>query len=418
MSTPEKRKFRDLGNEIEAFLGEMRRCNYSDVTVEHYRYHFRALKTCAAKHEIDFIGDHLVRIFLIENGMDPDAGAVDLSTRRKWRRRVAMTLHHFVQHGEIPLQLSRRATYPGAWERTFAEFGRFCKIELELSDATIRSRNSFLHDFIPFVTSYGILTPRDLTTEIIKKYCTDRLLRPSIWSRSVASRMAVSGRSFMKYLLRKENGNPDWGSIMPKIKHARVSTLPYIWSVDDIRKLLSAVDRGSPVGKRDFAMLMLASSTGMRNGDIRTLQIDDIHWEDSCIRFTQNKTKNEQVLPLPEDAGASLIDYLRNGRPSTTWREIFVRHRPPFAPLSAICSRKIVQRYCRQVGIRPPSRRGIGLHAFRHTIASRLMEADVEFETISGILGHASLDTTKQYTRVDIDALRKAALDSEEESHD
>lgn len=418
MSTSVKRRFSCLQEEIEGFYAEMRRCDYAEKSIDRYRVNFRALQACAEKHGIDAIGERLVRVFLEENGMDPDAGAVDLSSRKKWRRRVAMSLHHFVLHGEIPRLLPRRATYPGDWERVYVEFGKFCVTELELSTTTAANKCSFLTDFIQFMASRNILSPSGLSCENIKAYCTECLSRQDARSQKTRAHMASSARSFMKYLLRRENGAPEWESLVPRIKHAHVNTLPYIWNEEDINSLLNAVDRRSPIGKRDFALLTLASRTGMRNADIRSLRIDDICWDESTIRFFQQKTGNEQVLPLTDVIGSALIEYFRDGRPKTTWREVFVRHRPPFAPLSSLCIQRIVQQYCRDIGIRPISRRGIGLHAFRHTVASRMVNAGVEFETISGILGHASLDTTKQYARIDIEALRATALDPEEADHD
>lgn len=418
MSTLKTKTHGCLREEIEAFYVELRRCGYREKSIEKYYYNFSPLQACARKHGIDAIGENLVHIFLSENGIDPDAGADDRSQKNKWRRRVAMALHHFIVHGEIPLRLARKTVYPGDWERVRISFTEFCKAELELSAATIRNRRFFLRDFALFMKAQRILSPRDLNSQVIKKYCGERLLAVNIRTQKTRANMAVSARSFMTYLLRRENGNPEWVSLVPRIEHAHVNTLPYIWTEEDIKSMLHSVDRKTSIGKRDFAILMLASRTGMRNSDICALRIDDIHWDDSSIRFFQKKTGYEQILPLTNPVGTALLEYFRDGRPYTKERRIFVRHQPRFAPLCSGYVLLIVQKYCRKLGIQPVSRRGIGMHAFRHTVASRMVEAGVDFETISGILGHTSLDTTKQYTRIDIDALRTAALDPEEAGND
>jgi integrase len=120
------------------------------------------------------------------------------------------------------------------------------------------------------------------------------------------------------------------------------------------------------------------------------------------------------VLPLTEEIGEALIAYLRHGRPPTTRREVFLRHLAPFEPFGQDDNLyHVVATYRRRAGIAPAKEAQKGLHSLRHTLATRLLQAGVPLETVAGVLGHASPDSTRLYTRVDLTALRSAALDLE-----
>jgi integrase len=119
-------------------------------------------------------------------------------------------------------------------------------------------------------------------------------------------------------------------------------------------------------------------------------------------------------LPLSDEIGEALIDYLRNARPPTECRQVFIRANAPFIPFSATDNLyDILDKYRRLAGVQLPARSRRGFHSLRHTVASRLLSCGVPLADIGSILGHQSLDATRVYTSIDIDALRNAALDVE-----
>ena len=135
------------------------------------------------------------------------------------------------------------------------------------------------------------------------------------------------------------------------------------------------------------------------------------------IEFPQSKTGVSLTLPLIPAVGEAIIDYLRHGRPPTQHREVFLRLHAPFDPLWTQSLWHIVAFYRRRAGVRGPRNGGAGLHSLRHTLATRLLRAGVPLETISQVLGHVSSESTRVYTKVDLDALRGVALDPEEVGH-
>ncbi len=161
--------------------------------------------------------------------------------------------------------------------------------------------------------------------------------------------------------------------------------------------------------------LLLAARLGIRVSDIRTLCLEHLLWDQTRIEKKQVKGGGALSLPLTNEIGNAIIDYLQYGRPSTTHREVFLRAHAPFEPFG--CNNNlyyIITTYRRRAGITLPVQNRCGMHSLRHTVASRLLEAGVALESISSILGHLSKETTRLYTKIDIKTLRTVALNPEE----
>jgi len=185
---------------------------------------------------------------------------------------------------------------------------------------------------------------------------------------------------------------------------------PQVLEDETVDRLLAAVDRASPMGKRDLAMLLLAARYGLRSADIRGLRFDHIHWREQRIVLVQSKTQRRLELPLLADVDHALVSYIREGRPSCSAREIFVRHVTPITPLARRNSLwSVMHRALRAARIEiPMGERGFRL--LRHCAATRMLRRRVPFETISDILGHGSVDATRRYAQVDLAGLRSVAL--------
>jgi integrase len=167
------------------------------------------------------------------------------------------------------------------------------------------------------------------------------------------------------------------------------------------------------LGKRDYAILLLAIRLGLRSGDIRLLRLDNIRWDEACIDIVQQKTKRPLRLPMSNDIGDAIADYLRHGRPKASRREVFLRGIAPFVPLTSTALSHVVEKYRRKAGLSASP--GYSMHSLRHTVATQLMAHGVPHETISGLLGHVYPDTTRRYLRTDISTLRTVGLDPDEE---
>lgn len=186
------------------------------------------------------------------------------------------------------------------------------------------------------------------------------------------------------------------------------------FSSEDMGKILSQPDTSTPSGKRDYAVLILASVTGMRAIDIANLKLADIQWKEMTIRFIQHKTGNGVSLPLNYKAAFAVSNYILNGRPEADSSYVFLTESKPFYKLSDKSSiANILNKYAKQAGIEKLPRDGKSFHAFRRNMGIWLLDTSSDPELISQILGHQSRDVLKRYLPLTTSKLRICALDFE-----
>jgi site-specific recombinase XerD len=190
--------------------------------------------------------------------------------------------------------------------------------------------------------------------------------------------------------------------------------IPSAYTPEEVEALLNAVDRASPIGKRDYAILLLAARLGLRVSDIRTLTFDNIDWVSNQIRFEQCKTERDLALPLSEEIGWAIIEYIKNARPKTECKCVFVRHRPPYEAFGTNNNfAYMIGKYFTRAGIIVPHNKHHGMHSLRHSLASNLLADGTPMPVISEILGHADTTTTSGYMKIDVSQLRCCALDAD-----
>ena len=177
---------------------------------------------------------------------------------------------------------------------------------------------------------------------------------------------------------------------------------------DQVRTLIDSVDTTHPSGMRDKAILLLLATLGLRNAEVRRLELSHVAWRAGEIRLPQTKSCRERVLPMPQELGAALADYVLHGRPVIDAPQVFLRHKAPLGPLtssSAVVA--IVALHLRRAGLTPATR---GAHLLRHSLATRMVNVGVPIKTIADVLGHGSIDTTAIYTKVGTTQLATVAL--------
>jgi integrase len=223
---------------------------------------------------------------------------------------------------------------------------------------------------------------------------------------------------FLQYLFMRGILLRDLSAELPTFRLASNAKVPSVWEPELVKQLLAEVDRSSPKGRRDYAILLLAARLGLRLGDIKVLTLDHLHWSTSTIEIVQSKTGEPLVLPLIEEVGAAIIDYLQAGRPPVDHRHLFTNLTPPFDPICQNDRLYRVVAYWRDLaGIKFKVPQRQGLHSLRHTLATRLLGAQTPFPVISAVLGHASPATTFIYAKADVETLRLAAIDPQEVCH-
>ena len=177
-------------------------------------------------------------------------------------------------------------------------------------------------------------------------------------------------------------------------------------------RLVNAIDRGNPCGKRDFAIILLVTRLGIRAGDVRKLKLEDLGWDSNRIEFVQSKTGKNLSLPLLKDVGWTIIDYLEHGRPKSDSPFVFLSHLAPYQLLGENnCFRHIIPR-CRKIaGLSESYQQKLGTHSLRHTLASTLLENNTPLPIIAGVMGHTSSESTATYLKTSDARLRECAID-------
>lgn len=217
-------------------------------------------------------------------------------------------------------------------------------------------------------------------------------------------------RHFFNFLNSRNLTLFSGNELFPVIFTNKRERIPSFYSNEEIRRIVSALDRGTPYGKRDFVIVLLAAELGIRSGDIIRLKISDIHWEHNTIEFVQYKTKNFNQLPLLENIKYALIDYLKNGRPKSDSEYIFIGIKNGGKPLTNTCIHQTVSRYFQKASI-DISKRKHGPHAMRHSLASNMLHNNTPMYVIKEVLGHSNINTTRMYLNIDVDTLREVALE-------
>lgn len=220
-------------------------------------------------------------------------------------------------------------------------------------------------------------------------------------------------RVFLRYLHRERVLTKDLSRAVDPPQKFRLSGLPRSISWADVRRMLETVERRSAVGKRDYAILLLLVTYGLRAREIAALTLDDIDWRNDRLRIPERKAGHSTAYPLSALVGEAIVDYLKNGRPTSSSRNLFFRGMAPIQPIGSAAVSGCAGRYLRKAGIKVPR---AGSHTLRHTCAQRLLDADLSLKSIGDYLGHGSPSSTQIYTKVAIEALRQVALGDGEDA--
>jgi len=214
-------------------------------------------------------------------------------------------------------------------------------------------------------------------------------------------------RTFLRFLITAGVLPSGVDGAVPTVRQWKQAPLPPALSAEDVQRVLASVDETSVAGARDRAVLLLLTRLGLRASDVAALTVDAIDWRNGHLRLAPGKNRRERLLPLPVDVGTALVAVLRS-RPLTAPRGVlFLRARPPIRPLSAGTVTGIAQRALRRADLTVPR---FGAHVFRHTVATQWVQRGISMKTVADLLGHADLETTAIYAKLDVATLATVAL--------
>ena len=329
-------------------LGQLEKLRYSRRSLRRYRTIWQHLIAFSVQENLgneysEELGARFVDAYRIRDGED-------IKPNEGWRRHIVFgvkVLGDFARDGRIERSRTdmQKVKIPPAMKKPLRDYEQYCRDRRHLRPTTLNERIREIAIFLDFLGSRNLETldqmqPADLTAFVTS--------RPHLKPKTV-SRIVSDVRSFLQFLTLQGILERDLSDVLPKIRVPRDATIPSVWDPELVVRLLKVVDRSSPKGKRDYAILLLACRLGLRLGDIRTLTLDNLNWEAATIEITQSKTRAPLCLPLTEEVGEALIDYLKSGRPQTDHREVFLKLNPPFAPFSENTHLYYIVKYWKQL---------------------------------------------------------------------
>jgi len=323
----------------------------------------------------------------------------------RWTPQIACALgRSLIQYLEEQGKLAKEA--PTVAEELVETFREFLGNVRGLAPISVNKHAAVVTELLEFL---DFDKHRDVFHDLKIRKIDEFLVKASRhWGR--VSMMDVTGilRAFLRFLATKDEVEPGLAAKIESPRLYRGERLPRAIPWETVQKLLNSIDRGIPKGKRDFAILLLIATYGLRISEIVTLSLDDISWRDRRIRVPRPKVGNSLDFPLTDEIATALLDYLRNSRPKSQCRRLFLRVRIPIGPLESSAITDVFEAWAMKARIALPGHGGP--HCLRHSLAMHLLRKKTPLKIISDILGHRSAESTGIYLRLEVEDLRDVAL--------
>lgn len=382
--------------------------SYSLSTIGNYRGYWKRIRNFMAsngiKHYSQEVGNQIIYHEF------EDRSIAEFAVGEKHYYNGIKMLSEFVETGKIkaaPRLYKEPFVFNGPIGEIITDFLDYKRIEERLSIIRMHCYQLNLSRFLNYCIEKGICSINDIDLAVIIRFIAelDYKKLPVVTVISIL-------RGFLKYIFEQKILATDYSNKIPKYKTVIQPKLPSTFSKEEIEKLISSVERASSIGKRNYAIIILAARLGLRASDISRLKFENLHWNTCTIEIQQFKTGKELVLPLLPDVGNAIIDYLKYGRAKSEEPYVFLSIRPPcghFASSNIVTH--VVQRAIRKAGIDINGRR-FGPHSLRHSLGFRMLEQSTILPVISEVLGHERTESTKYYLRIDLKSMRQCMLDT------
>ena len=288
-------------------------------------------------------------------------------------------------------------------EELIANFVMHLKNHGGIAESTCASYSRYAREFVE--DQFGV--DGDLDFSLIDHRSISKFIaaRHGRWCTGSQKAASTGLRSFFRYLQLTGVINKELAQSAPTIPIWKLSSVPRVLSENQVKTILGAFDKKKSIELRRYASTMCLAHLGLRACEVSALTLDDIDWKNATICIPSTKTRRDEFMPLPISVARAILDYLRHGRPQTDTRQIFVCHAPPGVPAKPSVIRNAVRIAVERAGLDPH----IGPHAFRHTIATRMLESGATIKQVSDVLRHRTIDTAAIYAKVNLSALREAA---------
>jgi integrase len=396
-----------LSDLVASLDAELQRLGYKDSTMVWYRGCWRRLQRYFAARGVEEFCLDVAMSWVDETcGFFAKERAGTLKENDVYLFRVASMLDSYAVHGAVLRRYSRSVDRLTADEaRVLARFTASLRAAGQ-APSTVRTYTTLAGEFLAFVGTRGGL-PR-LDTRVLDAFVATL----AGYQVKTVEQKICAVRSFLRFASADGLVEAAILGAVPAVRSSRQVRVPAVWAPGEVARILAAIDRGNPCGKRDYAMILLIAALGLRSVDVRRLRFADLDWPGNRLGVVQAKTGQQVHLPLLKDVGWAVIDYIRHGRPACDAPQVFVRHTAPIGPFSDQDHlHQILVKHARVAHVPVSEQRRHGMHSLRHTLATRLMEGGIPIEQIADILGHQSVQSTGVYLTSSLALLQTCALD-------
>jgi integrase/recombinase XerD len=282
-------------------------------------------------------------------------------------------------------------------------YADFLRNEKGLAELSLKVYLPRVEDLLHYLEAeHGIRAVRRLDAAVLRAFLFERAQNRSS---ECVRLLATSLRSFLRFLHAQGDIRTDLTAAIPPVRRWAQPGVPKKLTPAEVEKVLEAPDRGTPTGRRDYAILLLLARFGLRSSEILSLELGDLHWRTGEI-VIRGKGNRQDLLPLPPDVGAAIASYLRLDRGVRPTQRVFLRTIAPRVALTGPASiGHIVRRRMAKAGVERP--RQIAAHLFRHTLASSMLQHGANLREISEVLRHQALMSTEIYAKIDMRALQE-----------
>ena len=383
---------------VQRYAEHLAALGHTPLTVTNYTYNARhfTMWLCQSGLGLADIGDGAIDRFAQHLCRCPGGRSHD-HLSDKYVRYVRLFVRFLVEIGAVPASPPKPARIV---EPRIIEFADWQRRHRGLCEKTIAYQSWILERHLPGlgadVEAYSADLIRKLVIDVSGSH-----------SHSYIRQLSVALRQYLSFLESRGDCRPGLEQAIPAIAEWRLAALPRYLPVTAVERLIDSCDRGSPGGTRDRAILLLLARLGLRAGDIVGMGLNDVEWTDGTLRVC-GKGRREIRLPLPQDAGDAVLDYLTKVRPSVSSDRLFLRVWAPHTPFKGPASvSKVVQFALARAGITDAPTQGANL--LRHSAATAMLRAGASLDAVGSVLRHRSLETTAHYAKVDLPMLRRIA---------
>lgn len=391
------------GHVIESFLQMLVTQGYADDSIAAYRKRCRHFIVWLYLHDVALskIDDGVLHRFLSHDCTCVHPGFFIRTGKfigsKNSSGKIKLFIGYLLRTGIIPPRPTPEQEHPGQY---LEDFQIWLKRFRGIGEKTIQSYLKAIRVHLPHLGD----NPERYTATLIRTIVLHRL---ETASRELVRRETSALRLYLRFLALEGLCHPGLAGAVPAVPRQKYATLPRHLPQEDIERIIASCDQEVPAGKRDRAMLLLLARLALRAGDVASLRLTDIDWENALIRVS-GKSGRTAVLPLPQDVGDALKDYILHARLNADTGSVFLRMIPPLhQPLSSGGVSAVARAAIKRSGVKAD---GLpAAHVFRHSVATNLLRGSTPLEVIGTLLRHQSLDTTAVYARVDVLMLREVA---------